>query len=66
MRQTDTGATLCRFKRLYGGMGEMIAKGSTAPDFALSDHLGRKVELSDFKGKQHLLLLFYPLDWTPT
>jgi len=44
----------------------MIAKGSTATEFALNDHLGREVKLSHFKGKQHVLLLFYPLDWTPT
>jgi peroxiredoxin len=44
----------------------MIAKGTDAPEFALKDHLGREVKLSDFRGKQHVLLLFYPLDWTPT
>lgn len=44
----------------------MIAIGETAPDFALNDHLGREVKLSDFRQEQHVLLLFYPLDWTPT
>jgi len=44
----------------------MIGVGETAPDFELEDHLGRKVALGDFKGKRHVLLLFYPLDWTPT
>ena len=44
----------------------MIAVGDTAPDFALKDHLGREIESSRFKGKSHILLLFYPLDWTPT
>ncbi len=44
----------------------MIAVGETAPNFTLNDHLGREIELSSFKGKSHVLLLFYPLDWTPT
>lgn len=44
----------------------MIDVGAVAPDFRLKDHLGREVRLSDFKGKSHVLLLFYPLDWTPT
>jgi peroxiredoxin len=44
----------------------MISVGERAPDFELQDHLGRKVKLDDFKGKRHVMLLFYPLDWTPT
>ncbi len=44
----------------------MIALGEKAPEFALKDHLGREVKLSDFNGRRHLMLLFYPLDWTPT
>lgn len=44
----------------------MISTGETAPDFSLKDQFGRDVSLSQFKGKQHVLLLFYPLDWTPT
>lgn len=44
----------------------MIEVGSEAPDFELSDQFGRKVSLSQFRGKKHVLLLFYPLDFTPT
>lgn len=44
----------------------MISTGESAPSFTLKDHLGREVSLSQFKGKQNVLLLFYPLDWTPT
>jgi peroxiredoxin len=44
----------------------MIATGETAPDFSLKDQFGRVVTLSQFKGKQHVMLLIYPLDWTPT
>jgi peroxiredoxin len=44
----------------------MISVGQTAPDFALKDHLGREIRLRDFRDRHHVLLLFYPLDWTPT
>jgi peroxiredoxin len=44
----------------------MISLGSKAPEFALPDHFGRKIASADFIGKRHLLLLFYPLDFTPT
>jgi peroxiredoxin Q/BCP len=44
----------------------MISVGQKAPDFTLNDHFGRELRLSDFEGRQHVLLLFYPLDWTPT
>lgn len=44
----------------------MIKTGSTAPDFELADHLGRKVSLRRFRDKNHVLLLLYPLDFTPT
>lgn len=44
----------------------MIDVGSNAPSFTLPDHLGRPVSLESFKGKRHVMLLFYPLDFTPT
>lgn len=44
----------------------MISVGTKAPEFSLGDHLGRKVSLAQFAGKQHVMLLFYPLDFTPT
>ncbi len=44
----------------------MIAEGTSAPNFTLQDQFGREISLSDFRGRQHVLLLFYPLDWTPT
>ena len=44
----------------------MIETGARAPDIELQDHFGRKIRLEDFQGRQHVLLLFYPLDWTPT
>ena len=44
----------------------MIAVGQSAPGFKLADHLGRQVGLDQFAGKRHVMLLFYPLDFTPT
>jgi len=44
----------------------MIQVGQQAPDFTLRDQFGRKNTLSFYRGKQHVLLLFYPLDFTPT
>lgn len=48
-----------------------IAIGSDAPDFELpSNELdngrpGKKVRLSDFRGKKNVVLAFYPLDFSP-
>ena len=40
--------------------------GDTAPDFELPGHRnGEKVRLGDFRGKKNVVLVFYPLDWTP-
>jgi peroxiredoxin Q/BCP len=44
----------------------MIEIGSKAPDFTLNSHFGVPFTLSEFVGKRHVLLVFYPLDWTPT
>jgi peroxiredoxin len=44
----------------------MTAVREQAPDFKLTDHFGRTIELASFRGKSNVLLLFYPLDWTPT
>jgi len=43
----------------------IIEKGATAPDFTLDSHTDEKVSLSGLKGKM-VLLVFYPLDFTPT
>jgi len=49
----------------------MIAIGSDAPDFELpSNELdggrpGKKIKLSDYKGKKSVVLMFYPLDFSP-
>jgi len=42
-----------------------IQEGKAAPDFTLEDQDGKHVSLSDFAGKQAVLLYFYPKDDTP-
>lgn len=42
-----------------------LAVGDKAPDFTLPDQDGKKVALSDFKGKKNVVLIFYPGDMTP-
>lgn len=44
----------------------LIAAGAKAPDFALDSHLDTNVRLSEFEGKKNVLLVSYPLDFTPT
>jgi hypothetical protein len=41
--------------------------GEMAPDFELPSNLekGKKVKLSDFRGKKNVVMAFYPLAWTP-
>ena len=39
--------------------------GHFAPDFALENHLGEKVRLSDFRGKKNVVIAFFPLAFTP-
>src|SRR6266404_4195025 len=43
-----------------------IAVGQTAPDFTLKNQYDKEVKLADFKGKKNVVLMFYPLDWSPT
>lgn len=40
--------------------------GDTAPDFELRDQTGQPVKLSDYRGKKHVVLVFYPLAFTGT
>jgi len=40
--------------------------GDQAPDFELPSHRGGdKFKLSSLRGKKNVVLVFYPLDWTP-
>ena len=40
--------------------------GQTAPDFTLMNQEKKEVKLSDFAGKKNVVLVWYPLDWSPT
>src|SRR5215813_9389901 len=42
-----------------------IAVGQAAPDFTLQNQDKQEVKLSDFAGKRNVVLMFYPLDWSP-
>ena len=48
-----------------------IAVSTEAPDFELpsseldGDRPGKKIKLSDFRGKKNVVLAFYPLDFSP-
>lgn len=41
-----------------------IAIGEPAPDFVLKDQNQKEVRLSDYRGK-NTVIVFYPLDWSP-
>jgi len=43
-----------------------LSVGQAAPDFTLKDQSQKEVKLSDFTGKKKVVLVFYPLDWSPT
>lgn len=38
--------------------------GEAAPDFSLDSHLGTRVTLSEFRGR-NVLVAFFPAAWTP-
>src|SRR5271168_1327111 len=42
-----------------------ITVGAAAPDFTLKDQSQKEVKLSDFAGKKNVVIMFYPLDWSP-
>ena len=39
--------------------------GAPAPEFSLKDQDQKEIKLSDFRGKKKVVLVFYPLDWSP-
>lgn len=40
--------------------------GEKAPAFTLSSTTGEKISLNQFKGKKHVLVQFYSMDFNPT
>ncbi len=48
------------------GETQTLKVGDPAPDFELPGHRNNeKFRLSDSKGKKNVVIVFYPLDWTP-
>jgi len=43
-----------------------LKPGDKAPDFELMNQDKNKVKLSDYRGKRKVMLLFYPMDFSPT
>jgi len=41
------------------------AVGAPAPEFTLKDQNQQEVSLSSFRGKKRVVIVFYPLDWSP-
>lgn len=41
-----------------------LVVGQMAPDFTLPSHLDKNITLSDYRGK-NVVLVFYPMAWTP-
>jgi peroxiredoxin len=42
-----------------------VEVGEKAPDFTLPSTTGEQISLSQFQGKQHVLLEFYGVDFAP-
>ena len=48
------------------GVALALEVGEKAPDFTLPSTTGEQISLSQFRGKQHVLLEFYVRDHAPT
>ena len=53
-------------EKLYSSRMSLIETGAKAPSFRLDSHLDTKVDSQDLSGQKNILLVFYPLDFTPT
>ena len=62
------GLTVVMLAVLLALSGEVAAVqvGDRAPDFKLPSTTGGMIKLSDFRGKQMVLIEFYHADWGPT
>jgi peroxiredoxin len=48
------------------GQTQTLKVGDQAPDFTLPGHRnGESFTLSEARGKKNVVIVFYPLDWTP-
>jgi peroxiredoxin len=51
---------------MLGATVAAVEVGQPAPDFSLTSTSGENVSLSQFKGKKHVLVQFYSVDFNPT
>ena len=47
------------------GVALALEIGQPAPDFTLPSTTGEKISLHQFKGKKHVLIQFYRMDFNP-
>ena len=53
-------------KTSVAGETSTLEVGDPAPDFDLPGHRNReRFKLSDLRGNKNVVIVFYPLDWTP-
>jgi peroxiredoxin Q/BCP len=43
----------------------MVSRGDQAPDFTGTLADGKPLRLRDFRGRRHVILYFFPKDFTP-
>lgn len=64
--QNAVMGSIFSFSLLFaGGNAMLVQKGTAAPDFSLVSSDSDTVRLSGFKGKNNVVLIFYPGDETP-
>ena len=71
-RVFGTGSLLALAVGLLSGFGQQLPNngtatlkiGDTAPDFSLKDQDNKPVKLADFRGKENVVLAFFPLAFT--
>lgn len=59
-------ASLFAFILFLPGYAAGVEVGEKAPQFELPSTQGGTIRLADFAGKKEVVLLFYPMDFTPT
>jgi len=53
------------YARTIRRIGMALSVGTAAPEFSLKDQNQKEVKLSDYRGKKNVVMVFYPLDWSP-
>jgi len=58
------GCTFAQNPQVPADQTSTLKVGDMAPDFELPDHNGNMIKLSDFRGKQSVVLAFFVLAFT--